>query len=62
MVVDDVTKELDGIMVELTLLQFKIQMVLSQLLKDLFHMVARFSQVPGVDKHVVDVHDPGGGT
>lgn len=36
--------------------QFEVQMVFSYLLKNLFHMVAMFSQVPGEDE-IVDVHN-----
>lgn len=57
MVVDDLTEELDGNTVELTLLQFDIQIVISQFLKDLFHVVAMFGQSLKVDEDVVDVHD-----
>ncbi len=40
---------------ELTFLQLQIEMVNSEPLKDLHHVVAMFGQVPGVYKDVVDV-------
>lgn len=53
---NDVTKERDGGFVELTLLQFEVKMVFSQLLQDLLNVVAMVGQGPGVDKDVIYVH------
>lgn len=54
--VDDISKELDGWHVELAFLQLEIELVFSQLLEDLRHVLAMFGQVPGVDQDV-DVDD-----
>ncbi len=53
---DDVPEELHRGAMELTFLQFKVEVVLSEPLEDLRHVVAMFGQVPGVYEDVVDVH------
>lgn len=54
LLVDDVPQELDRWCVELSLLQLEIEVVFSQLLEDLCHVVAMFGQVPGVDQDIVE--------
>lgn len=41
---------------KLALLQFEIEVVFSQLLQDLLHVVAMIGQVLGVNEDVIDVH------
>lgn len=48
---DYVFEEVDGVAVEL-----EIEVVFSQFLEDLRHMVPTLGQVPGVDEYVVDVY------
>ncbi|XP_056104710.1 tripartite motif-containing protein 16-like protein [Rhinichthys klamathensis goyatoka] len=43
--------------VELALLQLEIEVVFSQLLEDLRHVLAMFGQVTGVDQNIVNVDD-----
>lgn len=53
----DVTKKLDHGAVELTFLKLQVEVVLPELLEDLRHVAAIFSQVPGVDQNVVNIHE-----
>ncbi len=53
---DDVPEELHRGVMELTFLQLEVEVMLSEPLEDLLHMVAMFGQVPGVYEDVVDVH------
>lgn len=57
MLTDDVNKVVNGVIVELTLLELQVQMELSKFLKDLHHVVAMVSQVPGVNEDFVDTDD-----
>ncbi len=41
---------------ELTFLHLKVEVVLSEPLEDLCHVMAMFGQVPGVYEDVVNVH------
>lgn len=52
---NDIPWEVDGVAVDLTFLQFEIHMVFREFLEDLRHVMAMFSQVPGVNEDVVDV-------
>lgn len=54
---DDVSEEEDGVAVELTVFQLEIEVVFSQFLVDLHHVVAMFGQVPEVDENVDHVDD-----
>ncbi len=53
---NDVTEELHRGAMELTFLHLKVEVVLSEPLEVLRHVMAMFGQVPGVYEDVVNVH------
>ncbi len=55
--IDDVAEELNRGVMEFTLLQFQVEMVLSEFLEELLNVVAMFGQIPGVYENIVDIDD-----
>ncbi len=54
---DDVAEELNRRTVEFALLQFQVEMGLSEFLEDLLLIVAMFGQVLGVYEDIIDIND-----
>lgn len=52
---DDITEEVDGVLMEFTLFKFQAELELTELMQDLLHVVAKFGQVPGVYQDIINV-------
>lgn len=52
-----VTQEVDEWAVKHTLLQLKVELVISKALKDLHNVMVMFIQVTGVDQDIINVDD-----
>lgn len=50
---DGITKEVNSVMVELSLLEFEIQMAFTKFLEDLRRVLAMFDLVPVIDEDVI---------